>query len=501
MVVNSSNNTSVAIALPTIGAALRARAAALQWLVSAYPLSSGCLLLIFGHIADAHGRKRVFLAGSALLAAFTLACGFAKDELTLAVLRGFQGIGGAATIPASLGILAHAFPPASRARAFAFASFAAGAPVGGALGMVLGGLVTQLSRYTWRAQFFLSAAIAFATLLAGMFFIPADAPSPSSASAHPHPRDTRTDWPGALLSAAGLVLLVFVLGQGAGPGMGWGTRDIISLLLLSLLLLALFAAWEVHLERVHSRPGGAVQRALAYAPPPLLRPSLFARARGRVGVVYAIALLQFAAFMVWAFWVQLYYQVYIGYSPVRTVVRLTPMFVTGLICNVVVALIVGRVKTIWLLATGTLTTTIAPLLFALIIPKAPYWAFGFPAAVCSVVGADFLFAAGTLFVAGAVGPGEQSLAGGVFQTMTQLGTSFGVTASTIVFNHVQQGAMRNGADALGSYHAAMWTGVAFGGLATLLALVAFRGVGTIGKDDSHPQQPLHPSDKDAGAGV
>ncbi|KAJ7077799.1 hypothetical protein C8R44DRAFT_896144, partial [Mycena epipterygia] len=83
----------------------------------------------------------------------------------------------------------------------------------------------------------------------------------------------------------------------------------------------------------------------------------------------------------------------------------------------------------------------------------------------------------------------------------QLGTSFGVTVSTIVFNHVQQGAMRNGADALGSYDVAMWTGVAFGGLATLLALVAFRSVGTIGKDDSHPQQPSHPSDKDAGAGV
>ncbi|KAJ7452825.1 putative efflux transporter [Mycena latifolia] len=164
------------------------------------------------------------------------------------------------------------------------------------------------------------------------------------------------------------------------------------------------------------------------------------------------------------------------------------MFVTGIICNVVVALIVGRVPTLWLLASGTLTTTIAPLLFALIVPAAPYWAFGFPAAVCSVVGADFLFAAGTLFVAGAVGPGEQSVAGGVFQTMTQLGTSFGVTASTIVFNHVQQGADRNGADALGSYHAAMWTGVAFGGLATLLALIAFRGVGTIGKDEPQPEK-------------
>jgi MFS family permease len=94
----------VAIALPTIGGALHTRAAALQWLVSAYPLSSGCLLLFCGHLADVHGRKRVFIGGSLILFAFTLACGFAQDEVTLAVLRGLQGVGGAATIPAAVRI-------------------------------------------------------------------------------------------------------------------------------------------------------------------------------------------------------------------------------------------------------------------------------------------------------------------------------------------------------------------------------------------------------------
>ncbi|KAJ7765345.1 efflux transporter [Mycena metata] len=478
MLVNSSNNTSVAIALPTIGAALHTRAAALQWLVSAYSLSSGCLLLFCGHLADVHGRKRVFVIGSIILFAFTLACAFVHDEVTLAVLRGFQGVGGAATIPAALGILAHEFPPSSgRARAAAFASFSAGGPIGAAFGMILGGLLTQLSRYTWRAQFYLSAALAFATLLLGIFSSPAQV-------VVARPRDTRTDWPGAILSAAGLILLVFVLGQGAGPG-----QNIISLLLLSILLLALFGVWELYLERAHSKPAAA-----RYTPPPLLPPSIFTRAGGRVGVVYGIALLQFAAFMIWAFWVQLYYQVYIGYSPVRTVVRLTPMFVTGIICNVVVALIVRRVPTQLILASGTLTTALAPLLFALIRPSAPYWSFGFPAAICSVVGIDFLFAAGMLMVSDAVGPGEQSVAGGVFQTMTQLGTSFGVTASTILFNHIQGRANFFQKDALPSYQAAMWMGVGFGGLATLLALVALRGVGTIGKQ---PQGPRDTTEKPA----
>ncbi|KAJ7185178.1 efflux transporter [Mycena filopes] len=507
MLVNSSNNTSVAIALPTIGYALHARAAALQWLVSAYSLSSGCLLLFCGHLADVHGRKRVFVVGSFILFAFTLACGFVKDDVVLAVLRGLQGVGGAATIPAALGILAHEFPPSSgRARAAAFASFSAGGPVGAALGMICGGLLTQLSRYTWRAQFFLSAAIALATLILGILVIPPDAPSPWQAK-------PRTDWLGAFLSAAGLVLLVFVLGQGAGPGVppprmpgdvGWGMPYIISLLLLSLVLLGLFAVWEVRLERVQRArfASSDLSQYRAYmrdAPPPLLPPSLFTRGGGRVGVVFAVAGLQFAAFMVWAFWVQLYYQVYIGYSPVRTVVRLAPMFVTGIICNVVVALIVRRVPTKIILASGTLTTAIAPLLFALIRPSAPYWAFGFPAAVCSVVGVDFLFAAGMLLVADSVGPHEQSVAGGVFQTMTQLGTSFGVTASTILFNHLQGpggggGGFQPGQppqqrDGLASYQGAMWMGVGFGGLATLMALVGLRGVGTIGKPSASSEAP------------
>ncbi|KAJ7617255.1 major facilitator superfamily domain-containing protein [Roridomyces roridus] len=474
MVVNNANNTSVAIALPSIGMDLRAHATTLQWLVSAYALSSGCLLVFFGHIADVHGRKRVFLGGSVVLAAFTLGCGFAQSQNAMIVLRTLQGVGGAATIPAAIGILAHNFPPsAGRAHAIAFASLAAGGPLGAALGMVLGGLLTQLTSDTWRAQFFLTAGLTVLTLVAGMLFFPNDAPPSFSPTAAPPPH--KTDWLGVFLSTTGLVLLVFSLGQGADGSWDWPPPDIIALLALSIVLLGMFALWEMYLSR--PRSSRTKNSFLAWAEaPPLLPPALFARGRGRVGAMYLVALLQFGAFMTWAFWVQLYYQIYIGLTPVGTVVKLIPMFVTGILCNLLVAIIAGRIPTGWLLTAGTLTTTIAPLLFTLIIPSASYWAFGFPAAVCVVVGVDFLFSAGMMFVASSVEPGEQSVAGGMFQTMTQLGTSFGVTASTIVFNHVQQWDANGGEGALKSYHAAMWTGVAFGGLAAIVAFVAFWGV-------------------------
>lgn len=124
------------------------------------PAPQGCLLIFFGRLADLHGRKKAFLVGVAWLGVFSVGCGFARDAITLDVLRGIQGLGPAATIPASvspppstpvcaltraqLGILAHAFPP-SRARSLAFATFSAGAPIGGAVGTQIGGILTQFA--------------------------------------------------------------------------------------------------------------------------------------------------------------------------------------------------------------------------------------------------------------------------------------------------------------------------------------------------------------------
>ena len=123
---------------------------------------------------------------------------------------------------------------------------------------------------------------------------------------------------------------------------------------------------------------------------------------------------------------------------------------------------------------GTLFTGVANLLFAVIDPAAPYWAFGFPAAIVSVFGADFVFATGTLFVAKVCLPHEQSVGGALFQTLTQVGTAFGVAISTIVFNttiaksSLQYGVVVNksGTNAprpaqLVAYKDAMWSGCGF----------------------------------------
>ncbi|KAK7442772.1 hypothetical protein VKT23_016017 [Stygiomarasmius scandens] len=500
MMANIANSTAPSIALPTIARSLNIQQVQLEWIVSAYALSSGCLLLVCGRLADLYGRKKAFVLGSLWLLAFTIGCGFVQDPLTLDILRGFQGVGSAATIPACLGTLAHSFPSGQR-RAIAFATFSAGAPFGGAFGIAFGGLVTQLTKPTWRTPFFLNAGVTFLCVVGALLFFDADEPSTEA--------DRRVDWIGGFIVTASLVLIVFVLGQGEVAPDRWATPYIIALLIVGVILMLLFLFWQYHLERLQDRlppTNSPLSRISAKiedsnwlpSPPPLMRLSLWSRAKGRVAVVMWIAFLNWCAFQGWNYWVVLYYQDYMGYNPLRTVVRMVPMFVTGVICNIIFAIVIGRISMVVLIAFGTCLTGCAALLFAVINPEAPYWAFGFPAAILSVTGADFVFASGTIFVAKVCQGHEQSVGGAVFQTMTQLGTSLGVTVSTVVFNRVlvQQAANRGvtlestsaSTEApkeaqLDAYKAAQWTDFAFGMVAAILGVIFLRHVGIIGRSE------------------
>ncbi|CCO28924.1 putative MFS-type transporter C1683,03c [Rhizoctonia solani AG-1 IB] len=396
------SGASISIALPDIGADLGISQSELQWLVSSYALTSGCFLLLFGRLADLFGRKKVFLAGTLWSLAWSLGSGFAPNSIALNVMRALHGMGSAATVPSAIGILAHEFPP-SRSRSIAFATFSAGAPLGGAIGFVIGGVMTEYTSVAWRGVFYVSAGIAGLTMLAAALAIHKDKPSTE--------KDWRVDWFGATLSTIALVLLTFSLAQSSSVKDGWRTPYIPVVFVVSVLLLGCFVGWEYYLETRTTRP-------------PLMRLGLWTRANGRFAVIQLIVFFDWACFTTWLFFVTLYYQEYKGISPVGTTVRVLPMTVSGLLCNLVVALVVGRISGTALIAFGCFFTALASLLFALIVPSASYWAFGFPAAAVVVFGADFMFATGSLFVAKIALPHEQSLAGGIFNTVNQIQGDF-----------------------------------------------------------------------------
>ncbi|KAG7447360.1 MFS general substrate transporter [Guyanagaster necrorhizus] len=416
----SSNNTSVSISLPSIGEGLNIEETQLQWL--------GCLFPMFGRLADLYGRKLVFMTGSPSL---PLPVALPKNEIVLDVLRGIQGIGIAAALPASMGILTHTFP-AEKIRSIAFSTFAAGAPLGASTGMALGATLTQLSN------------------------------------------------------------------DGEVAPNKWATSYIIALLVVGVIILSLFLLWQWYFERVQRNPNA---RYSAFTPPPIMKLSLWARRNGKFGAIMVTVMFTYCSFLGWNFWTQLYYQNYQRYTPVGTMIRLFPMFVTGVIGNFIIAIIIARVSVVWILASGTFITACAAI-FAEIDPEATYWAYGFPSAIFSVFGADFVFAAGMIFVARIVEPHEQNLSGALFQTMYQTGTALGVTVSTIVFNRVvAQDSLNMGVivdeangDALreallNGYKAAEWTAFTFGAIGivelmchigALLAILFFWNVGIVG---------------------
>ncbi|KIY64862.1 MFS general substrate transporter [Cylindrobasidium torrendii FP15055 ss-10] len=473
MVVNMALTTAGSIPLPTISHEFEEPTSNLVWVVSAYALSSGCLLLMFGRLADLYGRKRMFVCGMTWLSAFSLGTGFANDAITLQILRGLSGVGAAAQVPASLGILAHSFPP-SRARSFAFATFAAGAPLGGGTGLILSGVLTQLTAQTWRSIFWLLAGLGGLCVAIAVVVIDGDLPSLEE--------DQRVDWFGAFLISAGLVFVVFVLTQGevAEPDQ-WKTPYIIALLIVGVFLIVAFVFWQRYLEKVNDdvdRPRSK------WTPPPLMRVSLWTRANGRLAGVMVVAFLNWCSFQCWCYWSQLYFQDYEHRTPILTVVRIIPMFVTGIFLNVIVGTTIGRLPFVFFMVIGTAGTSLASLLYAFIDDRIIYWALGFPGAIVSVTGADFVFAAGTLFCAKVALPHEQSLAGALFQTMVQLGTSFGITVSTIVFDRLNH----PGGPKLPAYHAAMWTGFGFGMLGALVSVLLFWNVGVVG--DQGPKKDV-----------
>ena len=237
-----------------------------------------------------------------------------------------------------------------------------------------------------------------------------------------------------------------------------------------------------------------------------MKPSMWTHAHGRFAVMQIIACINWAAFSCWLVWVQLYYQTYLNLTPIHTMLRILPMFFSGVVANIIIALIIGRIDVVYIVgasftslihlmpgmtvssfppfiysAVGTLLTGCANIYFALIDPSASYWASGFPSACLVVLGADFTFASGTMFISKISPPSEQSVAGALFQAMTQIGSAIGLSVSTIVFNGVLRAqsssrgvSLDQGSDdappaaQLRAYQAAMWTGFAFGILCEFL---------------------------------
>jgi EmrB/QacA subfamily drug resistance transporter len=218
----------VNVALPAIQQALHANAASTQWIVNAYLLLLGALVLVGGSAADLYGRRRIFLVGIAVFTTASIACGLAPNVEVLIASRAMQGLGAALLTPASLAMLGATFDEHERSHAIGI--WAGAGALTAAAGPVLGGwLVDHVS---WRAIFLLNVPLAIAAAGLAIFF---------GCESH-DPRAKRLDWKGATAVAAGLAAITW--GLGAIPASGFHDKIVLSALGLGAALLVLFLVIE-----------------------------------------------------------------------------------------------------------------------------------------------------------------------------------------------------------------------------------------------------------------
>jgi EmrB/QacA subfamily drug resistance transporter len=297
------------VALPAIQEDLGFSAVDLQWVVGAYTLAFGGLLLLGGRMADLLGRRRMLMAGLVVFAVASLVAGLAPSSGALIAARALQGVGAALLSPAALSIVTVSFPP-GRERGIALGVWGALAGLGGTAGVVAGGVLIDALGWEW--VFFVNVPIAVLALVAIPLTVTESRATDASRS---------FDVAGALTATLGVVALV--LGVIRTEALGWGSTEVVGLLVAGVVLLAAFVLIET--------------RAAA----PLVPPRLM---RSRPLTLSSLALaLNGSAFIGMFFLSALYLQGVRGASAVETGLQFVPMGVTAVVGAVVAQSLVGRV--------------------------------------------------------------------------------------------------------------------------------------------------------------
>ncbi|HEU4984813.1 MAG TPA: DHA2 family efflux MFS transporter permease subunit, partial [Nitrososphaera sp.] len=401
--------TIVNVALPAIMESLGFTSdAQLQWVVTAYALAFGGFLLLGGRLADLYGRRKIFLAGVILFAVASLLAGVAQDPAQIIVFRGLQGIGGALLAPAALSLVLSIFKEgAERNKALGLWSMVAAG--GGAVGLVLGGVLTQY--VDWRWIFFINIPIAALVVMAALKYVPAAKPQEKE----------RVDWLGAITITGGLVGLVYALAIAAEDG--WTNAGTLISFAASVILLAVFIINEL---RIHH---------------PLIRLGIFKRRNVTGGTL--VQLLMPAAMFGMFFYLSIYLQQILEYSPTHTGVANLPFTLTIIIVAGTLSRYVAKVNAKAVLVVAPLVVAASLLFFARVPVEANYWTDIFPGIVLMAAGMASIFVTATMITTSGVSHKESGLVSGLLNTGQQVGGAIGLAVLTVVSTAATKTEMAN----------------------------------------------------------
>jgi EmrB/QacA subfamily drug resistance transporter len=384
------DNTVVNVALPSIQRDLKVSVSSLEWVVNAYFLTFAVLMLSGGKLADLLGRRRIFIVGLVIFTLSSLACGLASNGETLIAARAVQGVGAALMNPATLSIITTTFPP--RQRGMAMGIWVGVSAVALALGPITGGLLAEHANWSW--IFFINVPIGAFAIAAARIVIRESKDTSS---------EQRLDLPGLVTSGAALLSLTYALIEANNKG--WTSGEILSLFAVAVVGLAAF----IILERRQRTP--------------MLDLSLF-RDRTFTGANATMMLVALAMFGVF-FFVSLFVQNILGYSPVQAGASFLPMTLCIIIFAPVAGKLSDRIGSRWLMSGGMVLVSASLVLFSLLDENSSFWNL-FPALLVGGVGMALAMTPTTAAAMSSVPVDKAGVGSGVLNSMRQVGGSLGV---------------------------------------------------------------------------
>jgi EmrB/QacA subfamily drug resistance transporter len=384
--------TIVNVALPTIQKDLNFSEADLQWIVNAYTLTFGGFLLLGGRAGDLIGRKKVFLAGVVLFTVASAMCALAQSDTWLILTRGLQGLGAALVSPAALSIVTATFKEGAE-RAKALGVWSAIAVGGGAVGLLLGGILVEYLSWPW--IFVINVPVGAATLLLSMRFVP------ESKDEHAH---RSFDVAGAVTVTAGLIFLVYGIVRSAE--LGWGSGQVLGFIALAAVLLVAFVVIEYRSSE------------------PLVRLSIFTvktvRAANVSMLVVACGL--FAMF----FFNTLYVQRVLGYSALQAGLAFLP-FTAGIIIGAAASQkLIARLGAREVPIIGLVIAVVGMLFFLRLDTTSSYLPDMLPGIMLASIGMGLTFVPVTLIATSGIPVDDAGLASGLYNTSQQIGGALGL---------------------------------------------------------------------------
>jgi EmrB/QacA subfamily drug resistance transporter len=389
--------TIVNVALPHIATDLHFGSASLSWVLNAYSLGFGGLLLLGGRLGDVFGRRRVFMTGLGLFTLASFAGGFAQAPWELVASRAFQGVGAALSAPSVLALIA-TNAPNEAARNRALAAFAVISSAGAALGLMIGGTLTDL--VSWRWTMFVNVPIGLSVLLL----------VPGLVNETPR-RHGRFDFVGAASATGAAVSIVWTVIN--APEHGWGSARTVGGFVIGAVLIAVLAGTE----RRH--------------PHPLLRPALL-RSRQRIAGLVSMAAVYGGMLATFFLTVQLLAHQF-GYSPLQSGIAFLPVPLGVFVMSRLAPRLVARVGPAPLIAAGTASVFVAMGLLLNVDSGTDYSTGVLPSLLLMGLGMGASFMPITVLALDGVEPEHTGAASGLLQTMQQLGGAVGLAVVASVF--------------------------------------------------------------------